>query len=552
MKIHKREASVRGKNRGFKSSMTVYAGLITYLISLLIRIPLAGVIGDAGMGLAAPALELTALITIVFTYGISRTMTGLIRYRLKREQYRNARKIFHTAFKIAVAIAVIFAAVLILGVDYIAEIAVLETMCKKAVLAAAPVAVLAALISVFRGYFNGNGFGVLVAQSQYLEKIAMFICMLTGGRLVYEYGEKAAALLHHQMVAYAYGALGVILGIMIAQIITLIYLLFMFAVYAGTWKRQILQDAGRRVESGGEAAGLLLGNGFPVVFIVVLCNAFMLIDQRFFNYCMNVTEQGEVRTALWGAYYGKFAALVGIGSVLVCLAVHSHIGKIAMAYEKEEYRLMRDRIGNAVKKLCITAFPIAIYMAVLAEALVKSFFKGENALAISLLRQGTVMIVFYALAYLFGQIMLKIRMTKELLLSVAAAFVIHLAALYFLVRKALLGGAGVVYSVIIFTAVLAIMCFVLTSRKVKYRQEWVASVAFPAISACVAGLVAMLLNKLLFSMVGGLMTVVISCLISTILYIIMLIVLRVVNEGELSRMPLGNIWITLGRMIGVL
>lgn len=552
MKIHKREASVRGKNRGFKSNMTVYAGLLTYLISLLIRIPLIGMIGDAGMGLVSPALELTALIAIVFTYGISRTMTGLIRYRIKREQYKNARKIFQTAFKTAVVLAVLFAAALILGSDFFAEIAVLENMCQKAVLAVAPVTILAALISVFRGYFNGNGFNVLVAQSQYIEKIAMFICMLIGGRLVYEYGEKVAALLHHDMVAYAYGALGAVLGIMIAQMITLIYLLFLFAVSAGTWKRQILQDSGRRTETGGEAAGLLLSNGFPVVFIAGLCNAFMLLDQRFFNYCMNKTGQGEIRTALWGAYYGKFAVLIGTGSVLVCLCVHNHIGKIAAAYEKEEYRLMRDRIGSAVKKICMTAFPTAIYMAVLAEALIKSFYKGENTLAIAWLKQGTVIIIFYGFAYFFGQLMLKIRMMKELLFSVVAAFAVHLAAIYVFVRKALLGGNGVVYSVILFTAVLAFLCCFFTGRKLKYRQEWVFAVAFPALSACVAGLVAMLLNKLLLHLVGNFMTVVISCLISTLLYIIMLIILRVVNEGELSRMPLGNIWIALGRTIGVL
>lgn len=552
MKIHKREASVRGRGRGFKSNMTVYAGIITYMMSLFIRIPLSGMIGDAGIGLVAPALEIAALVTIVFAYGISRTMTGLIRYRMKREQYRSARKVFHVAFKISILLAIIFAVAIVLGSGFLSEIVVLESMSQKAIMAVAPVIVLAALISVFRGYFNGNGFGVLVAQSQYIEKIAMLICMIAGGKMVYSYGEKAAALLQNKMVAYAYGALGVVLGMMTAQMVTLIYLLFVFGIYSGIWKRQIMQDSGKRLETDGEVAGLFFSNGLPVVLIVILSNVFMLMDQRFFNYCMNRTGQGDVRTTLWGAYYGKFAVLIGIGCALVCLAVHGYIGKISMAYEKEEYRMMRERIGSAMKKVCMVAFPIAIYLAVLAEAFVKGFYKGENAFAIDMLRQGTAIIVLYGVAYLFGQIMLKVHMTKELVLALLISFVVHLVAIYLLVRKALLGGNGVVYSVILFTAILAILCFFFASRKLKYRQEWISAVAFPAISACVAGLVAMLLNKLLLSMVGEIMTIIISCLVSTVLYIIMLIVLRVVNEGELSRMPFGNIWITLGRMIGVL
>lgn len=552
MKINKRVASVKGRDRGFKNNMTMYAGIIAYIISLLIRIPLSRVIGDAGIGLAAPALELAALVSFLFSYGISRTMTGLIRYRVKREQYKSARKVFHVAFKTAVFLAVLLIVVLLIGSGFYSEIVMLEAMSRKAVMAVAPVVLLSGLLSVFRGYFSGNGFAVLVSQSQYIEKIAMLVCMPAGGGMVYGYGEKVAALLQNPMVAYAYGALGTILGLMVAELITLIYLLFVFGIYSGTWKRQLMQDGGRRLETNREITGMLFSNGFPTVLIVVLANIFMLIDQRFFNYCMNRTQQGEMRTALWGAYYGKFAVLVGVGCAFVCLSVHGYLGKIAMAYEKEEYRMMRDRIGSAVKKLCITAFPTAIYLAVLAEALVKGLYKGETALAIDMLRRGTVIVVFYGIAYLFGQLMLKLHMTKELLLSLVIALGVHLAAIYFLVRKALLGGNGVVYSVILFTGVLAVLCFVLTGRKLKYRQEWVSSVAFPALAACVAGLAAMLLNKLLLDVTGELLTILVSCLVSTILYLILLMVLRVLNEGELSRLPFGSFWITLGRMIGVL
>ncbi len=543
MKMHK---------RGFKSNIIAYAGLITYLISLIIRIPLSRMIGDAGIGMAAPALELVFLAALLFSYGISRTMTGLIRYRVKREQYKSARRVFTTAFKLSMILAVAFAFILLLGSAFLSEIIVLEALSKKAIMAAAPVVFLIALVNVFRGYFNGNGFGILVAQSQYIEKITMLIGMLIGGTLVYDYGKKAAALLLNPMVAYAYGALGVMLGMMVAELITLVYLLFVFGIYSSTWKHQLMQDTGKRIETTGEIMGMLFGNGVPIVIIVALSNLFMLVDQRLFHYCMNRTGQGEMRTSLWGAYYSKFAVLIGIGTVLVCMAVHGSISKIAMANEKEEYRLMRDKIGNAVKKLCIVAFPIAIYLAVLAQAFVKGIYKGESELPVMLLQRGTAIIVFYALAYLFGQIMLKIRMIKELFISVLVAFVLHVAMAYFLVQRALLGGEGLVYSVLLFSVVLALLCIFFVSRKINYRQEWVISIAFPALAACVSGLIAMLLNKLLLDMTGELLTILISCLVSSILYLILLMVLRVIGEAELSKIPFGNMWIILGRMIGVL
>lgn len=551
MKIQKRGV-VPDRGKSQKGIITAYAGIITYMISLGLRIPLSRVIGDAGVGLFAPAFEFFTLTALLFSYGISRTMTGLIRYRVKRGQYRNARKVFSSAFKISLFGGMGFALVLALASGYLSETLMLEAMSKKAIIAAAPTVFLAALVSVFRGYFNGNGFGVLVAHSQYIEKIVMLISAVFGGRMSYDYGNKVAALLHNDLVAYAYGALGVVLGIMVSQTVTLAYLLLVFCIYSGTWKRQIAQDSGRRMESSGEFTGMLLGGGVPAAFIAVLANVFMLMDQRFFNYCMNRTGSGGTRTALWGSYYGKFAVLTGIGAALTCLAVQGHIGKIAFSYDKEEYHMMRDRIGGAVKKLCVAAFPIAINLAVLAEAFVNVLYQGDNELAVSMVRRGTVIIFFYGFIYLFGQLMLKMHMIKELLFSLTVSLALHLLAVFLLVRKGLQGMDGIVYSVIIFMGVLALLCFFFTCRRVSYRQELLYSFAFPAVSACLSGLLVMLLNKLLLNAAGEILTILISCLISTILYFLLLMILRVLNEAELTNLPLGGLWVALGRMIGVL
>lgn len=554
MKIRKKEdfSSAVKNRKDAKSNIAVYAGLITYIISLGMRIPLSGVIGDTGIALFAPAYELFFLCALFFSYGISRTMAGLIRYRMKRAQYKSARKVFQTAFKISLTVSILLALLLMLASDFFSEVLVLESMSKKAIMGAAPLFVLTALVNVFRGYFNGNGFGVLVAHSQYIEKITMVIAAILGGRFGCEYGQKVEALIQSSIAAYAYGALGVVVGIMISQLITLVYLLFVFAIYSGTWKKQLSQDSGRRMESSAEITGALLGNSIPAALAVILFNAFMLIDQRFFNYCMNRMELAGTRTALWGVYYGKSAVLIGIGAALVCLSVHGIVSKAITAYEKEEYHIMRERVGSAVKKLCVMAFPIAVYLAVLAEPIINGLYQEESELAASLLKQGTVIIFLYAAAYLFGHILLKLHMMKELFCVLLVSLTVHVAAVFIFVRKALMGAEGVLYSVILFTLLLAVLCFVFASKKLKYRQEWLYSFAFPAGAAAVAGLVVMLLSKALLSIAGNIPTIMISCIVGTVLYIFLLIVLRVLNEAELADMPLGALWIAIGRLIGVL
>ncbi len=554
MNLQRKDAGLRksGTQKNAKGNTVIYAGIITYMLSLACRIPLSRVIGDTGVGMAAPAFELFTLCTLFFSYGISRTMTGLIRYRTKREQHRNAGKVFHIAVESALLFSLIFAAVLAVGSGYLCDVVVLEAMSKKAVIAAAPAVILSALVCVFRGYFNGNGFGRLVVQSMYIEKISMLVLAVLSGRFFFEYGKKAAALQQNDVVSYAYGALGMMCGVLLSQIIALLYLLLFYIIYSPTRKKGLASDTGRRLEGSAQLTAMLLGNAVPSAFVALLTNLFMLIDQRFFNYCMNRTENAASRAQVWGAYYGKFAVLTGIGAAIVCLSVNSQTGKIAAAYDRKEYHAMRDLIGSAVKKLSITAFPAAVCLAVLAEAFVTGFYKGTDPETVSLLRQGTVIIFFYGIAWLFGQLMLKMHMIKELLFSAAVSFALHFLLIYLLVRKALMGINGVVYSVIAFIVVLAALTFLLTGRKVGYRQEGLYTFAFPAVSACVAGLVAMLLNKLLLATVGGIVTVFISLTVGMVLYVLLLMILRVLNQAELEELPLGSFWIMVGRMIGIL
>lgn len=546
------EMKLKFKNKHIKNQMVLTAGLWTYMIWLLMRIPLSRVIGDAGMGLVAPAFELFWLVALFTSYSMSRAMAGSIRYRVKREQYRNAGKVFKAAFVINLIVSVVLALLFVLLARVMADILFLESLSRMALLAVAPVIIFSALIGTFRGYFSGYGLGVLVAHSQYLEKITMVVCTLICGNIFYSYGEKVTVLLKADNYVYAYGALGVMTGVLLSQMITILYLLVIYVIYSGTLKGKIGQDNSRKMETQYSLQRLLLNNSVPLALIAIMANILILIDQRMFNYCMNKSDMGQVRTALWGSYYSKFAVLIGVGAAFVCLSIHSLTGKIYNAYEKEEYRVMREWIGKAVRRICITAFPIAIYMAVLSEAVVKCFYKGMTNETVVWVQKGAVLILLYGFSFLFGQLLYKLHMVKELLITTVISLVIHVLAAYLMIQKAMMGADGVVYSLILFFLSETVLGFLLVSRNLKYRQEWITDVAFPAAAACVSGLVVLLLNKLLFGSVGAAITIVIGCLAGVFLYIMLLMVLKVIGEAELSRMPFGFFFLMLGRNMGIL
>ncbi|MDE5940361.1 MAG: oligosaccharide flippase family protein [Lachnospiraceae bacterium] len=541
--------------KNLKNRIILSAGIVSYMLLLLLRIPLSRVIGDEGVGLFAPAFELFILTTLVVSYGMSNAMAGIIRYRVKRERYRNAVKVFRTAFVMNLFLCTVMALFLVFFSSWLADVIALEHLGRMAVMAAAPSVFLAALVGIFRGYFSGYGMGVLTAHSQYIEKIAMFVGALLCGRAFYGYGQKVAALYQVEAHSYAYGALGAMLGVFLSQVIALLHLLLVYVIYAGAFKGRPGQDNSRRAETRFEIQRMLVVNMAPLAAVAVLSNLFMIADQRYFNYCMNVTEQGNVRTAQWGCYYGKFAPLLGICAAVSCLAVHGLTGKIANAYEREEYRSMRERMGRAVRNASIVSFPAAVYLAVLGKPFsVCCYGKTtvQSGVLAGWISMGAVVAVLFTFSFLFGQILYKMRMVRELFLAASASFAVHLAAAYFLTQRGHLGVEGLLCALILYFGLYMVLAFVFLNRRVKYRPDWLPAVVFPLAAAAVSGLIVYLINLLLSGVAGAAVCILVSLPVGVFFHILFLVLLRVVGEAELQEMPLGFLFIAIGRTLGVL
>ena len=76
------ERRVKEKRNSRKDYYTV-VGILTYIGSLIFRIPLFYIIGEKGVGYYGIVYELYIVITFFFAYGLLEATAALIRYRLK-------------------------------------------------------------------------------------------------------------------------------------------------------------------------------------------------------------------------------------------------------------------------------------------------------------------------------------------------------------------------------------------------------------------------------------------------------------------------------------
>ncbi len=209
------------------------AGLIAYLIGLVIRIPLIRIIGDKGLGFFAPSMEIFALISTVLCYGISRAVAILVKYRVKRDMYKSARRVYRSALFFTLLFSVLATLFVFFFSEFIARTFTLEYRGYLAIAAVAPAILLSGILGVMRGYLQGMGAMTPTVHSRLLEKFIMLLASLLLAKAFFTYGEKVAALLRDSEYAAAYGAMGAAMGVSIACGVGVLHLLLIKLVYAG-------------------------------------------------------------------------------------------------------------------------------------------------------------------------------------------------------------------------------------------------------------------------------------------------------------------------------
>lgn len=526
--------------KGKRKEWMLGAGLIAYMIGLIIRIPLVHIIGDKGLGFFSAGMELLAVLSAVFCYGISKTVMVLVKYRAKRDMFRSAKKVYRSALLFTMVISILAAAFVFFFAEFIAQTFVLEYMGYLAVTAVAPAIVLSGLLGVIRGYLQGMGAMTPTVHSRLLEKVIMLFASLMLAAAMHTYGLKVSALLRNDDYAAAYGAMGAAIGVSIAAGVAVLHMVFIKLAYTGTFKQQLAKDTSKYVESGGQMISMFFSVALPYLLCALLYNMNYLVDQRIFNYAMNRQEKGSIRVAHWGVYYGKYSVVIGIFAAACALSAVFGIPKIAQMYEKQEYGEVKYRIESKVHQLAILTIPCAVWAAVLAEPIVGMLFTGDQDTAVKLLRAGSGVIIAFAFSYFFMSLLQRIRKIRTVILGGLAAFVLHIIFLLVLISSTKLGIVAVALGLLVFWLVACIAGFVGVMQSVRFSVDWIRTLGVTAIAAGASGLLGLFLSKLLIGLIGNVATFILCFVLCVIVYLVLLIVLKGVREDELEDIPGGS------------
>jgi stage V sporulation protein B len=216
--------------KSFATGAAILAGMgfISKIIGAVYTIATTNIVGTHGMSYYTTAFPVYTFLLAISSAGLPVAISKMVSERVALNDYKAAHEVFLKAIKAMFVIGLVTTIVMILLSKPIATI-VGRPKASLTLMAIAPSLFFVAMISAFRGYFQGIQQMMPTAVSQVVEQVVKVGAGLLLAWLWIGKGE-------------IYGAAGAILGITISEVVAFFYLLIRYRRKIADFQMHITSD----------------------------------------------------------------------------------------------------------------------------------------------------------------------------------------------------------------------------------------------------------------------------------------------------------------------
>lgn len=518
----------------------------SYVLEMMILLVLGNILGDNGVVYLAFAVECFRLFWIVTGSKAADVLGKLLRARSSRGQYKNAGKLRKNALLLEGIAGLLGSLVLFVCAGALGKTLFGLVYSVAVIRILAPVVFLRTMVSVLLGYFQGEGTELPSVISYVMRQICIFGFSILFVKLLGDYGKKVSALERQENFTAMYGAMGVALGILIAEILVL---LFLFLVYRGSRGRERKPggEGMRTTDTFGSQAGVLCASLVIPVLTALLRQLSVWLGMLFFR--------GSVEDAAalndYGVFYGKYLPLVVILMLPACALILGSSYKVAGCVRREEQRYARGNFSGGLHMCVLYGMFFSVFMAVLAPQFADVFCRTGAESATGMLRAGSFVMLFTIAAFYFSEILLLLGGKIQVLGTLALYNVVYLVGLLLFLKSGRMGIMALIYAGVIAAAVHAAANGALLLYQIRLNIDWLQGIAIPAGTACVTGLLLFFVGKAITPHLGSLAALLLCLALGQICYWLLLLLIHNFGEQELNYMPGGSLIRKLGQMLRV-
>lgn len=520
----------------------------SYMLGLLSIWILGRRIGDNGIAFLATALEAMWLLWCVTGAYASDVLGKVLRSRNARSQYKNADKLRRNSMILFLGIGFAASVLLFALSGFVAEQIFRMPYSRFLMVLLAPALLFRAVSAVLLGYFQGNGSELPTAIASVLRQVfflsfALFFSSSLGG-----YGSKVSALLGQEAFTAMYGGVGVVVAILLTE---LLIMLFLFLIYKGNGRSKNKRDVeGMKATDSFVGHVCLLYRNMGGKILLGLLEGLPL----WFGLIFYQKSVADVNASAddYGIYFGKYLVLCGIIILINAITIIAINAKTAVYVRKDEARFAKHMFQSGLRIVVIHTLFFAVFVAIMAKQLSGILSGSEQVLLSAMFSYGSVLIVTVSLAFFLSRLLLLLGMDLWVYGCAGIGDVIFMIVAVLLLNTGKQGVMSLIYGAVLGSGIYAVLAGILVCRQLRVGLDAIRTLAIPAGSACLTGLLCLLLSKAFTPHLGNLVTVIVCLILGSILYLVSVLLLRTFRENELEDVPGGRIFRVVGQLLRVL
>ena len=379
MKAIKKQSFMEG------AAVLIIAHLVVKIIGACFKIPLANILQETGMAYFTRAYNLYAALFVMATAGLPVAVSKMVSESLARNNVSESKKILHSAVILLSVIGAIGTAVLFFGAKLLSSSSPGSYL---SIVTISPSILFIAILSAFRGYFQGHSNMIPTAYSEVIEAISKLVIGLLGAYLLMSISTEVAAA-------------GAISGVTIGGLLALLFLLYSY--FKNKSNTVATSDAPSRSKSKIILQLLLIAVpitiGAAVMSLTNVIDTFMInfrlsaitVDENiyktlteFFGIAYEDVKIGakissSAADVLYGSYSGYAMSLFNLPPSIVTSISMSIVPAISAALavkDKVQSKLLTE---SSVRITTMFALPCAIGLSVLSSPILICLYNNNRA-----------------------------------------------------------------------------------------------------------------------------------------------------------------------------
>lgn len=523
------------------------AGLLSRFLGAGLRVFLAAIMGDEGIGLYQMAYPIYTTLLAISTAGIPIAVSKLVAENIAEGDYNGAYRVFRTSFFILAFLGAIFSLLMFLGANFLVENIAKDPRAYYSLISISPAIFLVAIMSALRGFFQGQQNMMPTALSQLVEQMSRI-------------GVVVILVLILIPVSLEYAAAGAAFGAVAGAIMGLLLLVFIYLRSRKDFRRKIMEQSLERSFSFLQVIYRILALSLPITLGSLVIPLVNLLDLSVVP--LRLAEAGfttENATALYGQLTGMANSIIQFPVILVIALAMSLVPAISEAHALQNSALIRGRTEVALRVTLFFSIPASAGLFVLAEPTTVVLFDNLSAAyPLSILAFGVIFLALYtSTSGILQGLGRPLDPVKNMLLGAAVKLLLS----WFLTAEPQLNIGGAAFSTVIGFMVASLLnvrrVSILTGCRLQFGEMVLkplgASILMSGSAVLIYRTVLSFVTVLLSERMAQGLALFSSITISAVVYVVVLFLIGGVRQEDLRAIPrLGPMLIKLARRLGLM